>query len=196
MKPPRRKIIRLKGYDYSQEGCFFITIVTKDRLPLFGEVVDGEMVLNELGEIVCEEWVKSAEIRNEIQIDEFVVMPNHFHAIVYIYNNPGSGDRESVRMTSQDLIPVGAYGHISRTGDRPVAPTKNGPRPHSLGALIAGFKSAVTTRINQIRNAPGNPVWQRNYYDHVIGTDREYERIAEYIANNPQNWMLDIENPE
>lgn len=205
MRTPRRKNIRLQGFDYASEGAYFVTIVTKNREPLFGQIVDGEMVLNALGEIVREEWIKSAEIRNEIQIDEFVVMPNHFHAIVYIFNNDsGTGDRESVRSPGRNLIPVGAYGHSSGTGDRPVAPTNiisvaptvNGPRPRSLGALVRGFKSAVTTRINQIRNTPGNPVWQRNYYDHIIGTDREYERIAEYVANNPSNWMTDDENPE
>lgn len=178
----------MQGFDYTSEGAYFVTIVTKDREPLFGHIVDGEMVLNELGEIVREEWVKSAEIRNEIQIDEFVVMPNHFHAIVYISENPDTGDRESVLATGRNLILVGAYGHT---------PLRNEFRSpsRSLGALVRGFKSAVTTRINQTRNSPRIPVWQRNYYDHIIGTDREYERIAEYIAENPSNWLTDVERP-
>lgn len=108
-------------------------------------------------------------------MDEYVVMPNHFHGIVNIFQN-GTGDP-----------------HTSGTGDRPVAPTANGPRPRSLGALMAGFKSSVTTRINALRGTPGTSVWQRNYYDHIIRSDREYEEIAAYIANNPANWLTDTE---
>ena len=105
MPIPRRKNIRLPGYDYSTEGCHFITIVTKDRQSLFGEVVNGEMVLNEFGRIVEEEWTRSANIRKEIELDEFVVMPNHFHAILHIIPEPNrTGDRP------ENAI-VGAYGH-------------------------------------------------------------------------------------
>lgn len=183
-KPPQphRKNIRLTGYDYAAEGGYFVTIVTHDREPLFGYVVDGEMVLNEFGKIVAEEWERSGAIRAEIELDNFVVMPNHFHAIVNIFQT-GNGD------------------HSNCTGDRPVAPTMkttptaNGPRPRSLGSLIAGFKSSVTTRINILRATPGTPVWQRNYYDHVIRSDREYEETAAYIANNPANWLTDAERP-
>ena len=142
----RRKSIRLPGYDYSTEGSYFITIVTKDRRHLFGEVVNGEVVLNGYGSIVEEEWARSAAIRKEIELDEYVIMPNHFHAIVHI-------------------IPTSSINDNHRTGDRPVAPTNPiGPKPKSLGALMAGFKSAVTTRINTLRHTPGTPVWQRNYF--------------------------------
>jgi REP element-mobilizing transposase RayT len=152
-------------------------------------VIDGEMVLNVFWKIVAEEWGRSGEIRAEIELDEYVVMPNHFHAIVNIIEN-GRGDQSNG---------TGDH-HQSGTGDRPVAPTNhsvtqiaNGPRPRSLGALMAGFKSAVTTRINTLRRTPGAPVWQRNYYDRVIRTDREYAQVAAYIANHPANWLKDAE---
>ncbi len=181
--------MRLKGFDYSSEGCYFITIVTKDRVPLFGEIVREEMVLNELGKIVAEEWIKSAEMREEIEIEDFVVMPNHFHAVVMIFNplNPCMGDPISTES------PVGAYGHTPLQNHQSTNQRGFRSPSRSLGALVRGFKSAVTTRINTIRGTPGVPVWQRNYYDHIVGSDREYELIAEYIANNPANWLTDAE---
>lgn len=178
MPQHRRKNIRLTGYDYASEGAYFVTIVTHGREPLFGKVVDGEMVLNECGRIVAEEWERSASIRAEIEIDEFVVMPNHFHAIVNIIQ-PNSWI---------DDHPVGAYGHTPLQQSTFRSPSR------TLGALVRGFKSSVTTRINLLRGMPGVPVWQRNYYDRVIRSDREYEDIATYIANNPANWVSDREN--
>jgi REP element-mobilizing transposase RayT len=224
MTAPRRKNIRLPEFDYSSEGSYFVTIVTQDRLFLFGEVVDGEMRLNEFGKIVEEEWERSDAIRKEIELDEYVVMPNHFHAIVHIIpETKNVGDQPA-------NICMGDRQILTYTGDRPVAPTKksedpavasteeqknpmvastdeqmkppiaptarpNGPRPKSLGALMAGFKSSVTTRINHLRGTPGSPIWQRNYYDVIITTDREYDQIAEYIFTNPLNWLSDLEYP-
>ncbi len=175
---PRRRSIRLKDYDYAQPGAYFITIVTHHREMLFGRVVDGEMALNAYGEIVREEWFRSAEIRAEIELfpDEFVVMPNHIHGIVWIV----------------ETGPVGA------TGRSPLPPhdqPPRGPTPRSLGSFIAGFKSAVTKRINALRNTPGAPVWQRNYYEHIIRTERALDAIRRYIAANPLRWHLDRYNP-
>jgi REP element-mobilizing transposase RayT len=124
------------------------------------------MVLNGYGEIVREEWLRSSKIRSEIRLGEYVIMPNHFHAIVYIVDH------------RDDRRGDGPWG------DRPVAPT--GSKPKSLGAFMAGFKSAVTKRINAMRNTPGMSVWQRNYYEHVIRNETDYHRIAEYIADNPR----------
>jgi len=205
--PPRRKNIRLPRYDYSSEGCYFVTIVTHMREPLFGEVVQCEMVLNEFGRMVEEEWVRSATIREEVELDEFVVMPNHFHAVVHIIpadplneriiDDPCRGDRPVAPTTSSGSepkskgTPTTPSGSKLKSEDTPTKPI--GPRPKSLGALMAGFKSAVTTRINTLRHAPGTAVWQRNYFEHIIGSDREYECIVEYIVNNPMNWLIDEE---
>ena len=178
---PRRKSIRLQGYDYSQPGVYFVTICTHDRNCLFGEIVDGRMILNEMGEIVESEWIKSPEIRSEIELDVFQIMPNHFHAVVFIMD------------LHDDDSAVGA------TGRSPLQSNPNpskGPRPKSLSSLIAGFKSAVTTNINHFRGIPGAKLWQRNYYDRIIRDDNELNRIREYIIYNPLKWDLDHDNPQ
>ncbi len=170
-----RRSIRLKDYDYSQAGGYFVTICACDRECLFGEIVNGEMRSNEFGQIVTDEWLRSAEIRAEIELGEYVIMPNHFHAIVLF----------------TDDVP-------GRTGDRRVAPpvAPVGPQSKSLGALMAGYKSAVTKRINAIRQSPGAPVWQRNYYEHIIRNNADYRRIAEYVAENPRRWAEDTLHPD
>ena len=163
-----RRSIRLHGYDYSQAGAYFVTICTASREILFGEIVNHQMVLNEAGRIIEDEWLKSSRIRAEIELDAWVVMPNHFHGIVTITDVGGGGDR-------------------------PVAPT--GPRPRSVGAMVAGFKSAAGRRINAIRGTPGASVWQRNYYEHVIRYEAVLDVIRRYIAENPARWAEDPENP-
>jgi putative transposase len=166
-----RRSIRLSSYDYAQAGAYFVTLCAHRRECLFGNIDNDAMVLNEYGEIVREEWLKSSEIRSEILLGEYIIMPNHFHAIVYIVDH-----------------------RDNRRGDRPVAPT-TGPTPRSIGALIAGFKSTVTKRINAIRNTPGISVWQRNYYEHIIRNETDYHRIAQYITDNPRCWREDSLHP-
>ncbi len=170
-----RRSIRLKGYDYTQPGAYFVTLCTHERAHLFGRVVNGVMVLNALGEMVRDEWFRSADIRAEIELhpDEFVVMPNHIHGIVWIVDNAGATGPN-----------VGAHG---RALQRP---------PRSLPSFIAGFKSSVTNRINQHRDTPGAPVWQRNYYEHIIRDDRALNAIRQYIHDNPLRWHLDRYNPD
>ena len=165
----RRHSIRLKGYDYAKPGMYFFTICTSNRQILFGTVANAAMQLNKFGQIIYDEWRKSAEIRHEIRLDMLMVMPNHLHGIVMI--------------TEQD---VGATGG---------SPFPSGPSNHSLGAFIAGFKSAVTTRINRLRGTPEARIWQRNYYEHVIRDEESLDRIREYILNNPAQWEFDPENP-
>lgn len=179
----RRRSLRLEDYDYARTGAYFVTICARNWECLFGEVVQERMVLNEYGGIVHREWARSAEIRNEIELDEFVVMPNHLHGIVFIVR-----DGTNVK-----------FGSVGATGRSPLQPRNTepcGPRSKSLGSFIAGFKSAATRRINTWRGAPGVPVWQRNYYDHIIRNDDELHRIREYIMKNPHRWAMDAENPD
>ncbi len=178
-----RRSIRLPGYDYSKIGMYFVTICTKNRECLFGKIVDDTMQKNILGQIVTNEWLKTSVIRLEVQLLEFVVMPNHFHGIIHIVD---SFDDSNVAT-------------LKNQGDQPVAPTEGpselnqakGPRACCIGALIAGFKSAVTTQINTIRHSKRTMIWQRNYYEHVIRDDADYHRLAEYINTNPQRWNKD-----
>jgi putative transposase len=165
----RRRSIRLREYDYRQAGAYFITAVAHGRAALFGEIAKGEARLNEFGKIVEDEWRKSSVIRREIELDVFVIMPNHIHAIVNIVD-------ADVRATGR-------------------SPLRIGPPARSLGAFVAGFKSAVTKRLNDLRHSPGLPVWQRNYYEHVIRNEGELLRVREYILNNPLDWENDRENP-
>ncbi|HHE31532.1 MAG TPA: hypothetical protein ENL07_02550 [Chlorobaculum parvum] len=171
---PDRQSLRLKDYDYSQPGAYFVTLCAKDRWSLFGEIVDGVMQLNEAGRIVAEEWMKSAEIRQEIKLDEWVIMPNHFHGIVVITS-------DSVRAHGRAPVqkPRGA-------SDRPLCRP-----PKSIGAMIAGFKSAATKHINAYRQTPGEKLWHRNYWEHVIRNEHDLAEICEYIRNNPAKWEFD-----
>jgi len=183
-----RRSIRLKGYDYTLAGFYFITICTHQRQSLFGEIIDGEMRLNSLGRIVQDEWTKTAVIRPEIELGEFVIMPNHIHGIIIIHES------------------VGAYGHTPLQND-PNAPSNHTPQhdesyspanpsafrspSRTIGAVVRGYKSAVTKQVNLLRDAPGVPVWQRNYYEHIIRDEKSHLEIALYILDNPINWQKD-----
>ena len=177
----QHKSIRLKGFDYSQTGGYYVTIDTYGRESLFGEVLNGVVQLNPLGKTVQEEWFRSAKIRKEIRLieDEFVVMPNHLHGIVWIDTTVGAdGIRPNPGTGANDM---GAYH----------APLHRNPK--SLGSFIAGFKASVTSRAGRELNS-GN-IWQRNYYEHILRDQADHERIAVYILDNPANWNNDDENP-
>lgn len=168
-----RRSIRLKEYDYTQAGAYFVTIVTYQREPLFGEIVDGVMKLNPLGEIARQEWFKTAELRPYVELyeDEFVVMPNHAHGIIWNVGADGGAERRSARTSAADEKP-----HVDAG---------------SLGAIVRAYKSAVTYAINAARQSRGVTVWHRNYYEHIIRDDADLKRIRDYIANNPLRWTED-----
>jgi REP element-mobilizing transposase RayT len=139
---------------------------------LFGEISQEEMHLNDIGKIIREEWLKTQKMRPGIKIDEFVVMPNHLHGIIMVNDGRGTLQR---------------------------APTKEQfgkPTSNSIPTIVRLFKSVTTKRINEFRMKPGSPVWQRNYYDHVIRDDNDFTRIREYIVENPLKWSLDENNPD
>ncbi len=174
-----RRSIRLKEYDYSQPGAYFVTICTHDRACLFGGVVDGEMRLNEFGEMVHECWQAIPDHFPHAMLDEFVIMPNHVHGIISIVD-------------AAIVDNVGAT-HASPLKSASSLPPR-GPKQKSIGAIVGSFKSAVTKRINEYRNTPGAPVWQRNYYEHIIRNEESLNRIRQYIADNPARWTFDREN--
>ena len=159
-----RKSIRIPGYDYSQEGHYFVTICMNHRELLFGDIVDGEMVLNEFGKIIAETWQWLAKQYVYINLDESVIMPNHLHGIVEFMND------------------------CSRGGSR-TSPTDTKRKP--LGRIIGAFKTVSTKRINQIQNTLGLKLWQRNYWEHVIRDDYDLYRIRQYIVDNPFKWKDD-----
>lgn len=186
-----RHSIRLKDYDYSRDGAYFVTICTWQRECLFGEIVDGELVLNEMGRVVQAEWERTEKVRENIVLDEYVVMPNHFHGIVFIANSVGAMPMARTDATGNQTGILSVHPQVRATHRG--APT--GPAAGSIGAVLAQFKSIVTKQINILRNNPGCPVWQRNYYERVIRNGNELSRAREYIVNNPMKWELDRENP-
>ncbi len=175
-----RHSIRLPNYDYCQRGAYFITIVTWHRECLFGEVVNGEMRLNDLGKIVQWEWLELPKRFCFLELGAFGVMPNHFHGIPIFHANVGA---TRLGLTESDLSKLDG------------SPLPRGPRPASLGAIVAQFKSRVTKRLWKIPSLRGMPIWQSNYYEHVIRNDRDLQNKTDYIEANPMLWSEDKENP-
>lgn len=186
---PNRRSIRLKDYDYSAQGSYFITLVTQDRLKLFGTITEGKMILSPVGKIVAEEWIKTIQIRPNIILGEFIVMPDHMHMILTISTKIKNSEEQEW-----------------------IHPNPKSPS-HTIGAIIRGFKGAATKKINLFLNSTGesqfarkesqfarkasqflptefykNKIWQRNYYEHIIRDQKDYCRIEQYIIDNPSNW--------
>ena len=187
---PNRQSIRLKDYDYSSQGSYFVTLVTQDRVHLFGHIENGKMNLNSVGKIVAEEWKNTIQIRPNITLGEFIIMPDHIHMIVTISSQIKNNDGQE-------------WTHANPQGPS-----------HTIGAIIRGFKGACTKKINLFLNSTGESqfareesqfapttesqfalsefnktkIWQRNYYEHIIRNHIDYNRIEQYIIDNPSNW--------
>lgn len=172
-----RRSIRLKGYDYAQEGFYFITICCHDRARLFGEITNNKMILNECGKIAENCWLEIPNHFPNVELHEHIIMPNHIHGIIEIKfksNFP------------TDFPTVGANDYSPlRLGNRilPRSPSK------TIGSIVRGFKIGVTKWMRQNTNV--HDVWQRNYYDNIIRNEQSYQRISNYIRNNPKNWKED-----
>ena len=189
---------RRPSWDYSADALYFLTIITQNREHNLGQIVNNEMIFSDFGKIVEREWFKSFEIRNELILHEFVLMPNHLHTIVEIYHEP-----------------VETHGHVETHGRvslpiEPIEPIEpktlilkqNPPirMPKSISSFIAGFKSAVNTKIDDFidehqlaikKYNRNNHFFQPNYHDHIIRNQIEYQTISNYIINNPKNWNND-----
>jgi REP element-mobilizing transposase RayT len=196
-----RRSIRLKGYDYSQAGLYFITFCVQNRAHLFGKIKNGIMCLNALGSIAYQEWEQSILIRKNISLGAFIVMPNHLHGIIQINYS-----------LLEDKSAIGKFQSPS----------------HNVGAMVRGYKGAATKKIKEyirenssssssrgeLQFAPtaaaaaaaadnndeliaaesidlSKSIWQRNYYEHIIRDHRAYDNISNYIDNNPQKWSKD-----
>ena len=165
----RRRSLRLKGYDYSQTGAYFITLCTHNRECLFGDIIVGagskpaHMALNECGEIVKRIWNDLPNHIVGIELNDFGIMPNHIHGIITIV---GMG----VKRAGLEPAPTGQLG---------------------LSEIVRQLKTFSARRINENRGTPGVPVWQRNYYEHIIRNERSYADITSYIENNPVLWETD-----
>jgi REP element-mobilizing transposase RayT len=181
-----RRSVRLKGHDYAQPGAYFVTICTRDRECLFGHVVNGEMRLNDAAEIVREQWLRTEQMRPNVELDAFVIMPNHVHGIIVIH--------ESCRGEAS-VVEIHGSNTPSKSDASPLRQRPNGTQPGSLSAIVQNFKSISTRKMNAARDAPGMPVWQRGYYEHVVRNEAELMAIGEYIEGNPARWDDDENNP-
>ncbi|MEM8777973.1 MAG: transposase [Cyanobacteria bacterium P01_G01_bin.49] len=164
-----RRSIRLSRHDYTKSGFYFITICTYKRQCWFGEIIQGKVRLNHLGFIVSELWKGCEKRFNYVTIDQFIVMPSHFHGILVIHNINDE----------HHLLSKGKFGK---------------PIVGSLGTIIGAFKSAVSKSINQMRKTAKPPILQKNYYERIIRNEQELNNIRQYILNNPLKWESDREN--
>ncbi|MCZ4693613.1 transposase [Ancylomarina euxinus] len=199
MQEYSRRSIRLKNYDYSQEGKYFITICCQDRTCLFGKIDKGEMILNEAGKMIESEWLALKSRFPNIVLDEFVVMPNHFHGIL------GIVDKNAVVPTNNNVETPLAGVQNNKTGKPDIgqpqgsAPTGITPTIKTnptVGNIIGAFKSITSVEyIKGIETKNWNQfkkrLWQRNYWEHIIRNDGAFDRISEYIQNNPRKWNED-----
>lgn len=170
-----RRNIRLKGYDYSREGLYYVTLCTQNHVCMFGKIDDGKMILNNVGQMVENEWLKLAERFENIVLHKYVVMPNYFHAILEIVGA---------------TLVVAQNGGNEQTEGQPqgIAPT--------VGDIVGAFVSITTVEyIRRVKSGIWRPfnkkIWQRNYWEHIIRDEKSYLNILEYIINNPENWDND-----
>lgn len=208
---------RLKGYDYSQSGAYFITIVSQYREMLFGEVIDGEMILNDAGKMVRDVWLDLPGRFKGLILDEFVVMPDHFHGILIINDDEQENDQAGIRPSENmagtspastrdsefdsDSISAEAINSRNSVGTSPTStgPTSTGPTStihraeYSISEVIGAFKSITSVKyIQGVKDQRLNPfegkIWQPGFYDRIIRDDGEYDRLQEYINQNPMRW--------
>jgi putative transposase len=178
----KRKLIRLKKYNYNQPNAYYVTMCVNNRRCLFGDVYNKKMILNRYGAIIDKCWNEIPDHFSHVQLDKHIVIPNHIHGIIII------GKR--VDSLSGEYIETLRRGTACRAPTNPIEYFGK-PVPGSLSTIMRSFKSAATKQINQLRNTPKKSVWQRNYYEHIIRNQSDLNRIRHYILNNPLNWKND-----
>lgn len=167
----RKNSLRLNGFDYSNEGMYFVTILTKNREAFFGKIKNQKMNLSPCGEIVRKEWLKTEQIRDRVVLGDWAIMPDHFHALIALKSKP----------------PVRAHGDAPLLASRPYKNTF-GPQRNNLSSIIRGFKGSCTKRIRKEINQ--NFAWHRSFHDRVVRNQKELKRIEDYIINNPMKSSL------
>ncbi len=181
-----RRSIRLKGYDYSQAGWYFVTSCVQDRKCVFGKVENGEMLLNEYGKIADQQWAKLPERFANMVLDVWQIMPNHMHGIILMTDIVGA---TLAVAPDKNTDAQNDFGIATGAGASP-APTK------TVGDIVGAYKSLVANDCLAIfkQNNPGKmmgKLWQRNYYEIIIHGEPSYQRISDYIVNNPGKWDND-----
>ena len=193
---------RLQRWDYGSATAYFITICTKNRGHYFGKIVRRDAMLcvslSEIGKIVESEWYKSFEIRSELFLDEFVIMPNHLHAIIILEKSKN----QNINQSHQSHVETHGRASLQST-DQTIVNSTNKQfirLPKSISSFIGGYKSAINSKIddyidennlNMTKYNRNNHFFQPDYHDHIIRNNIEYQRIKQYIINNPTNWNID-----
>jgi REP element-mobilizing transposase RayT len=182
----RRNSYRLQGYDYSQPGAYFVTANCINREHLFGKIVKKKMILSEYGQIAENHWLRTPAIRQNIELGEFIIMPDHLHGIIIIMEKMIS-NKAMENSDPRDSLSL-SWGGCN-------TPQLNDNESHrlistsqTLGAIMRGYMGAVTSEINKLRETPGAKVWQRNFYDHIIRDLPSFKSISRYIIRNPSQW--------
>ena len=173
-----RRSIRLDEYDYAESGAYFVTICTQGHLCLFGEIVDGQMRMNALGQMVQETWCDLPSHYPHVELDAFVVMPNHVHMVIVL--------TEGNDLVGAGFKPALVHGSV---------PMPDAAKRHRLSEIVRAFKTFSSRQVGRCRGTQGVPLWQRNYYEHIIRSERALNHIRRYIAENPLRWAQDRENP-
>lgn len=167
----KRRSIRLRNYDYRRCGVYFVTICAYQKRKLFGTVVEGTVSLSSVGEVVSDEWRRIAQARANVEIDHYVVMPNHLHGLLII--------SERINASSDQC------------SDGPLSAPRRGVPASSLGSIINQFKGAVTRSVWSNLLHSRKKIWQRNYYDHIVRDEASLNEIRKYIVGNPTRWHDD-----
>lgn len=174
----RRNSLRLQYYDYSDLGAYFITICTQDKENLFGKITEGIFSPNEFGQIIKKNIMKITKRNNNIEPDEFVIMPNHVHAIIWIvgaiHESPKNNPAQNISFDNRVI----RESPLQR-------------RKMLISKVVGKFKMQSAKEINLMRKTPGKRVWQRGYYDHIIRNQKDLNNTKQYIINNPKNWVKD-----
>jgi len=177
---PDRRSVRMRTYDYATAGIYFVTICTHGKKCMLGRVQEDRAVLSRTGAVVEEHWRAIPEHNPGVELDAFVVMPNHLHGLIILPKARRAQHAVPLR-NKNILVPERTFGAL---------------QPRELPTLVRSFKAACTRRVNQLRGAPGQPLWQRGYHEHVVRGDDDLEQLQRYIAENPLRWALDRENPQ
>jgi REP element-mobilizing transposase RayT len=190
---PRRQSLRLRNHDYAQPGAYYVTLCTQRRVCLFGRVVDGQMHTNDLADIITACWFDLPDHYGHVLLDAFVVMPNHIHAVIVLRDyDDGVLDNTMDTTVGAGLRPAPTAINDADSADDDGPSLNNSvPQRHALPEIVRALKTFSSTRINQCRRRPCARLWQRGYYDHVVRSERDLERIRLYIQNNPARWTLD-----
>ena len=191
-----RKSIRLKGYDYTQLGYYYVTICVQNRECLLGSVKDSLVELNKFGKIVDQKWNNIPKHFSNTTLDEYIIMPNHIHGIIGIFEGAKHFSKTNNFHLSSEVKVENQICVKNRYKNVSPLPHPNGTKPGSLSSIIQNFSSITTRKINQIRETNGMKLWQRNYFDRIIRNGDELIRIRKYIRENPLRWEIDEENPE